>query len=374
MASVVKRLFLILWAFAALGSSVQAATIVYASKKYVIIDAGSENGLQKGHKVCFFDSSMSMLGCGSIKAIRLRLAGVPVAKELSTELSVGMAAKSEFLIESEGTPKATKKEIAKFVKALKKAEINLKAKEETTEEPESTPGFRAVGMNYLFSALMPFSFKTVAYELQNEIARTGSLWTGERLVSRSPLGAELFWNPSIATGWAGDFRLYYRYLPDDGLIVNYDVRDPKVGLRGVLKGSSAGLFLGVARLWGAEGTLSFRSGGGLDVDNSQIQFSANPVDSAETETVATLSSQLSVLSFRLDGGLRLRWRSLGVDLGLGALLPLSGTAKTSAKVPGIRTSVTQDQLDSAGEDLQKAVAHQRAKFGFQVTLGLSALY
>lgn len=381
MTRIVKRLFFVYWALTAFASAAQGATIVYASKKYVIIDAGTENSLEKGHKVCFFDTMMSLLGCGPIKAIRPRLAGIVIPKEQASRLTVGMIAKSEFLKETGGEPKATKKEIAKFVKALKKAEKSVRKKEELTDvasEPETETDAESshgsFSLNYLFSGAMPFSFKVPAYELLNEINRSGSLWTYDRLVAKSPLGVELAWNPTLSPDWRGDVRLYYRYIPNDGLIVNYDVRDPRIGLRGMTTASSAGLFLGFSRWWGEPGIFTWRGGGGLDIDVSSVQYSAETVDGTEAESVASVSSRLTALSLRLDGGLRVQIGPLGVDLGLGGLLPVVGQANTSAKVPGIRTSVTPEQLDSAADDLKKALAHQRTQFGYQVTLGISALY
>jgi hypothetical protein len=375
----VQRVLFVLLGFVAMGFAAHGATIVYVSKTYVIIDAGSDNGLEKGHKVCFFDKLMSLVGCGPIKAVRPRLAGIVIPKEHASEMGVGMVAKSEYLFETEGAPKATKKEIAKFVKALKKAEKVAHSKEEpeapetAPAEPEAKSRHRSAGLNYLFSGAMPFSFRVPVYNLLNEMARSGSLWTQDRIVSNSLLGIELFWQPALNADWAFDLRLYYRLIPGDGVIVNYDARDPKVGLRSTTKPSSSGLFVGLTRWWGA-GLLTWRGGGGLDVDRSLVQYTAGTVDSAEAETVATVTSQLTALSLRLDGGLRLRLGALGIDFGVGALLPVLGQAQGSPKVPGIRTSVTTEQLDSAGEDLTKVLAHQRSKFGYQMTLGLSALY
>ena len=352
----------------------KGATVVYVGRTYAVIDVGKENLLRKNDKVCFVEREISLVACGEIGAIRRLLAGVRLTEADAAKLAVGMKARSENLKESSNLRKPTKKEIAKFVKALKKADQAKAANidEDSPEPMVEKTSRRGVFLTYLATPITPFRFKVPAYDLNREIARSDSLWISDRVVTTSLMGAQVTWNAPLGRSWSWNIGGYYRLFPEDRLTVNYDARNPQVGALGITNVTSTGLFLGAARWWGPLDGIGFRVGGGLASDISQVTYNLKTVDAEETLTIASLSSRLIVLGIRLEGGLQVPLGPVVFDFGVGAILPVSGTAQSKVSLPGLRDAVAQEQKDSAQADLKAALSHEKSGFGVQATFGIGA--
>ena len=368
------KIALILWTILAFEIEAKGATVVYVGRTYAVIDAGKENGLSKNDKVCFAEREINLVACGEVGAIRRLLAGVRLTEADAAKLAVGMKVLSENLKESPHVSKPTKKEIAKFVKALKKADqakatnVDVDSFEPMVEKTSR----RGVLLTYLGTPITPFRFHVPAYDLNREIARSDALWIADRAVTTSLMGAQVTWNAPLDLSWSWNIGGHYRLFPEDRLTVNYDARNPQVGARSITNVTSVGLFLGAARWWGPLDGIGYRVGGGLDSDISQVTYSLKTVDTDETLTIASLSSRLVVLAVRVDGGLQVPLGPVVLDFGVSALLPVFGTAQSKVSLPGLRDSAAQEQKDSAQADLKAALSHEKSGFGVQAAFGIGA--
>lgn len=338
----------------------RAAEIVHVGKSFIVIRAGAEDDLQDGDEVCIEDENGEKLGCGTVKVLRPRLAGIRLDAALAARLTKGMTATPTKARQEAPADEGEKSEPATSGPASK--------------PPKSTSLQRPaprLTLDFLSSVRTPFQYRAPQYDLAAEIAGSGPLWRGERTIDSSKAGLALSFAWPVGRRWLVAPVLHYRAPQEEALLLDYKRDDPSVYLEVKTTSSSSGLGIEAQHSL-PMGRLELLTSGGLDFDRSQVRFSATQKGGTDETRVAGLDSTLLAMSLRLGVRLELVLGPVGVGLGVSGLLPFAGTASGSASSGALKAEVDAGQAAAAGGDLKKALGHERTRYGAELALGISA--
>lgn len=306
---------------------------------YVVIDAGSANGLTTGSRVCFHDDKGHEIACGTVRSIRARHAGVAIEAQDKQKLVVGLQAKSPSMVSNAA----------------------LEA---------SSP--RAVSLSYVAAPLLPFTYGIPAYAIDSEIAGTGALYKRDAKVTSSRVGFELGYRHPLSAKLGLRFAMRYHALPSDQLSVDYDRFDPAIFAKGETSASALELESAVSIVRPLGRSAAVLGHAGLALTRSVVTYQAKREGGGEGAAIASYESTLLSVSAALGGSLR--WSltdSLALDLTAEGLLPFAASARDDAKVTEKSGITTEDAL---GRDLRKAIDHRTAPVGLLAALGLTLLF
>jgi hypothetical protein len=330
---------LVLVAWGATATAHAQSIIRVGDYDYVVIDAGSANGLKIGSRVCFHDGDDHEIACGTVRSIRAHHAGVAIETDDKEKLTVGLRAKSSGM-----TPNA----------ALESS------------------GPRALSLSYVAAPLLPFTYGIPAYSIDSEIAGTGALYKRDAKVTSSRVGFELGYRHPLSAKLGLRFAMRYHGLPTDQLSVDYDRFDPAIFANGETSASAFELESAASIISPLGKSVAVMGHGGLALMRSVVTYEAKREGGGGSAGIASYESTLLSASLALGGGLR--WSpttSLALDVMAEGLLPFAGSASDDAKVTEKSGITTEDTLR---RDLRKAVDHKRASFGLLTALGLTLLF
>jgi hypothetical protein len=330
---------LVLVTWLASASALAQSIIRMGDYDYVVIDAGSEDGLESGSRVCFHDGNDHEIACGTVRSIRARHAGVVVREEDKEKLAVGFRAKSPSM-----TPN-------------------------TAPEPASP---RAASLAYVAAPLLPFTYGIPAYSIDTEIAGTGALYKKDSQVTSSLTGLELSYRHPLSATLGLRLAMRYHGLPTDQLAVDYDRFDPAVFAKGETSASAFELESAASIIMPLGKSVSALGHGGLALMHSVVTYEAKRDGGSGSASIASYESTLLSASLAFGGGFR--WSptaSLALDLTAEGLLPFAASASDDARVTEKSGITTEDALR---RDLRKAVDHETASFGLLTALGLTLVF
>jgi hypothetical protein len=343
-------------------STARAAEVVHVGKSFIVIRAGTEDDLQDGDEVCVEDETGEKLGCGTVKVLRPRLAGIRLDADIAARVTKGMTATA-----TKALPKAPADESEAAESAPPKR---------ARKPPKSTDRERAaprLTLDYLSSVRTPFQYRTPRYDLAAEIAGSGPLWRGEGTIDSSKAGLALSFAWPVGQRWLVAPGLHYRAPQEEALLLDYERDDPGIYLEAKTAASSSGLSIEAHHSLPL-GRFELLTSGGLDFDRSVVRFSAIRKGSTDEASVARLDSTLLAVSLRLGVRLELVLGPFSVGLGVSGLLPFAGTASGSPSGASSKTEVDAIQAAAASADLKEALGHERTRYGTELSLGMSARF
>lgn len=322
----------------------RAVQIVHVDKTFVIIDAGTDDGIDIGDTVCLRDDQDKEVGCGSVESLRKHYAGVKLDPLVASKLK-------------------------KFNTADLSKRLSTSDQDRNEEQGNAGAQTHHLSVHYLYSLRTPFTYKIPRYDLNADTTGVGSLWRSDRLIQSSNSGARMSYswrwgeNLSLATGFS------YRTMPRDTLLVDYQIDDPTIYLETITTASSMAIH-GDAELHYKFGDLEVLPLAGFDFDHSMIQFAATQKGGVTNHNVNKMQSTMLTTSLRL--GLRIQYwfGAIGLSTGATALLPAFGTAQTTATSGTPKAGTSADQQNSATSELKSSLAHRRNSWGSEWSMGL----
>ena len=395
-----RRLSLALAGLLVMVPEVFAAEVVYVGSRFAIVNAGKGDGLAKGDEVCLEQGTGEV--CARIYVAREHLVGLRLSKSDLAHVAVGAKATAKNLVDS-GPSKLTDGELAAFVAATesrkkKVAKDPVKTPDQTPDKsPDNSPeqssskasvkevkkeppppatrgarlvANRRVAVAYLYSAAAPFQYHIPRYDLQSELLRSGSLWKPDNKVIGGILGVEATFAVPLTSKLAIVSGAHYRYTPTDTLSVDYDGTDPSVYAQSRTTARSFGFSVDADYGVLIHGDLAWHLLGGLDVDESRINYTATAQGGSET-TIASLRSQLDIISLRLGSSVNILLGPIAVGSGITILRPMIGSAVQRSSEQNLKPEVSSSQRSSAAADLAHALGHKRSTFGAQLSLAVT---
>ena len=323
-------------------------TKVDSAKGGVYIDEGISSGIDKDSTVCFYDADDAEIGCGKVVKAKKTKAVVKIKKKkILQKIEAGTTAR---LMEGEGG------------ESEKKADKGAKGKKSAMRHRRNFKAMYVLGM-------VPAPYKKLSYDADPKEAKFDWKDNGSTALNISGAGAEFeFAAGSVSIALGGRFRYFFDFI---------STADYGQGQRAAVyvelkeSGSSFGTWLDVHFLEAAMGKTSFfKMGLGLDYDASTVTLLATQKDDdkkiQDTEII-NATSKASIIGIRIPLNLSFFFDPVGINLGIIPIVPVSGTSVLSATFAG-----QADETQS--EKLKLALAHQKASFAADITLGLFAAF
>lgn len=346
--------------FAAAGGDALAGTVksVNAKKKTVAVDLEEDETVEKDTEICFMTEAGKKVDCGSVTKVKGTQALVKVksAKKLK-KIKPGMAAKVGSASD-------------------KTAEGKDKAGEGGEEEADSGKSYKGkkapfrIWGTYTAGLATPAVYNKLGYSAPTDAAPS-TLWNSDKKVSQALFGFQLqFGIPLGAFSLNPGFR-YRQYTPsliDADYIPNRE--NPYVSTEEKATATALILDFQYFRMpFSPMFALNLTSG--LDIDQSTVTVKSTKKDDSggtpESE-LAKATSKLTVISLRLGAGMDLLFAKVfGGTIGPTLMVPLTETGKTFSG--NLADDEARGQADP-GEDLKKALGHQKNSLAYELALGI----
>lgn len=376
-------MILVLLLLAGRSATALSATVLALGRTFVVIDAGTLQGLKHGDLICIKDQGGTEVGCGNLGETRPRLSEVRLSSWTAARVKIGHRAVGQSLKPSSKVEKVSQSEVLTFVRVVEKIRgqdkiwnpsMSAVTLSRSLGLPPATIWFRSarVKLAILGTAKLPFSYQVPKYNVRGELDESDTLWVPDREVVRTPWGGELSGALPFTDHIALVTTLHMRKLPSDEVTVSYDARDPSQGATGKLSGLTYGAGLDLEFGWPLLPALEAIFSLGLEGDVSRIEYKKQTLSPMEEQTIGSLSSDLQVWSGRL--GLDLAWvlgGGFALDLGGKVLLPQVEKATTNAKTPVLKDTLSPSQKEASADALKSTLNHHKSKVGSQVYLGIS---
>lgn len=329
-------------------------------KKLALIDEGSDQGLQKKTRICFYEAG-TKVGCGIVRSVKAKSAVVAVRSDKTFgKLKEGMETRVEPLpgagsatdqATAGGTtkdPGAAGKESARHAKAAK----------------NYVAGFG------IFPLVNPVTYSNLIYKTPLGQAVT-SMWDVDSPVGTLGGGLELgFGISSYVLTVGARTRIYRpRRIASDYSDGDNDDFFEKYA-ETVATGSSFGAYLDFYYLSWQWGVTGLHLGNGLDFDSTNVTFTMEQKDDDAPEVLNKFyeaTSKLTALSLRTNLILDFNFGSLGLKIGTIFTIPLSQSPSFSAK-DSTDPFLSNLQGKTLEEDIKSSLGH-KAQFGAEILLG-----
>lgn len=312
---------LILIAFDAIADSAKVRKII-KQKKLILINAGKDDGLKKGEKVCFYKKpkAKKKVACGKVKRLKPTKALVKVKKP--KKIKKGFTAKYN-IKRKRKAPKEPKKQHPSEPAIMAPQQDLVVEPSRDYENVSSSFDFAARGLWLPYIApLTPASYNLLTYDGAHT-TQGGSLWKSEGLYSEGQ-------NSSIFLSFGGElelkdigirFGIHYKAYQTYAAESDYDISQPNLYLFSSLIADALGFYADYAFYFS-----EFSVGLGVDIDSTTLTLVATRFDDNGVEPIEDIygiEGSTNILSLRVP----VRWDPyfdpVGLSMGLNFMIPLT---------------------------------------------------
>ena len=153
----------------------RAAQVVHVDQTFVIIDAGTNDGLNIGDTVCLRDDQNKAVGCGSVESLRKHYAGVKLDPQIALKLK-------------------------KFNTADLSKRPSTSGQDSDVDQANANTQTHHLSLHYLYSLRTPFTYKIPRYDLNADTTGVGSLWRSDRFIQSSNSGTRISYSWRLGDG------------------------------------------------------------------------------------------------------------------------------------------------------------------------------
>ncbi|MGE4209232.1 MAG: hypothetical protein AB7F87_08700 [Oligoflexales bacterium] len=309
--------------------------------KTATISEGKGDGIAKGDRICFFNSSGKRVSCGKVVKVLPKRAIVRVGKIRAVQ--VGMEARAP------GAAGGGPGKAAKVAGGGKVHNTNIK-------------GY------YVFTPLTPAAYTKLAYLEAADRATARSSWEQAGVSTISVFGMagefEFGLSPSLSIAGGLRYRIYNEFTAqaDYGTVQTQYVETNQTA-------SAIGLYADGYYFSIPMGTsMAIKFGNGLDIDMSTQEFNAGYFDEADgsTKELASYTTKATVISLRNLAVFDLYLGGFGATAGMNLLLPLTASVSGSGDVSGMESE--QTWTVNREEDIATGINHNKSGFGLELLL------
>lgn len=347
-----------------------AAQIVHLGENFVIIDAGSEEGLIKNSQVCFKLGDAEGSLCGKVDLSRKRLSSVKLSKSEIARLSLGLLAKSYELDDTVPHKKINKKELIKIIEEIVAKDRVINPQEAVTPNQEVPKEAKLQWtIAWIIEPIRTYHYRLPSYSLENELSGQGKLWTAADPPALAPFGVEIemAWLWSKESSWA--LGVHRQALISDKASANYSAIDQEERLDGQIDASAFGLRMDWQKRMLISDSFLWLLHPGLDLERSTLVLTENLLSSGDR--ITGLKSRLDILSLRL--GADILYHLLGIDwrIGVTGLIPLLSRGSTVQEAMLANSDASEVQAENVDRDLVAALDHRKSSFSLQILLAMA---
>lgn len=321
--------------------SLYGATVkrVIKKKRIVVIDAGKNEGLSKGIKVCFLKENGKKVACGRVRKVRKKVSFVRVNKKRLRRVKKGMEA--TFTVKGVETEESATEIASSDSLSSKKTQIQV---------------------FYLITPMTPSKFQKLNY-------------------SEPVSGAETMWDPSGDIGSANlgfganvTFSIFNSTIGVGGRMRTYTTQEvegyyqqntPSQFVLMEQKASAIGFWIDYYYFDTKMSLLSIQIAAGLDVDMTTVDLTATQGDdnTSENNPIASGTSKATTLSLRNLINIYMDFDGFGIGTMMNFLIPVAGTPTFSGSVDDPNASNLGVEPVS---DLETSLDHKKASFGLEI--------
>lgn len=352
-----------------------SVTSVNTKKKTVSVTPDDGESMEKDQTVCIFDEKQKKRGCGNVSAVKgdgtvvVKIGSAKKIKKIKEGMSASVSGDSlNGGDASEVDPDAAEDDSSKGKKKGKKAKGKEKKAKKTAKKKGPPLRF---WLDYGKSFAAPATFKKLSYSAPTNETPT-TLWASEK-DSSDTAGFNLQVGIPLA-GFSLNPGVRYRVYTPSVIDSDYVRQRANPYVVTEQKGTAYGAFVDFAflRIPFTE-QIALNTSAGLDVDLSTVTINAkkktdnataSPIEGSET--VASMTSKLTVVSLRLGTGLDFVLGVFGGHLGLNLLLPVSQSGSVSGKFGDGEDRGIADPK----QDLKNALAHKKNGYAAELLLGV----
>jgi hypothetical protein len=326
-------LLLTLWSAAASAASVKGVS----SKKGQVSVSLDGMKTTKGAVLCIF-SGKKKIDCGSVVSIKAGVAYVSVENK-------------------------------KNLKRIKKGmTVTPESGDSAATADKGSSSSTKIWLSWAPGIVTPAVYNMIGYTAPEAEGASESLWESDGVASQTLMGFGL--QVGIPVGRMAIVPgLRYRTFGANQVDADYIYKkagDPYVET--ITAATALGVFADFAFLSIPFGSVMDLYGtGGLDIDMSTVTVKAEKLhgtDPAQTGPIASATSNLTVVSLRVGGGLNLiPVKPFGISAGLNILVPLVELGK---KFSGSLEENEGRGVPEPGEDLKTKLGHKKNGFGLDV--------
>ncbi|MFK7823811.1 MAG: hypothetical protein AB8G05_06635 [Oligoflexales bacterium] len=292
---------------------------ILTKKKLVLINAGREDGLKTGSKICFYRGSKK-IACGQVNRIRPKKALIKVKK--IKKIKQGYLAKFKLKMKKKRYNKSSRNYRTESVSRSRYSN-------QETGKSNYDYAFRALYLPYI-APLTPASYNLLTYDGAHTERGGESLWRSEGLYSEGQ-------NSSIFLSGGAEFELrnlgirlgaHYKSYQTFRAESDYDATQPNIYMFTSLSAEAMGGYLEYAFRFS-----SFSFGLGVDIDATTLSLVGTRLDDyleIPDEDIYILDGSTNIVSLRIP----IRWDPyfdpVGLSIGLNVMIPLTalGTEQT----------------------------------------------
>ena len=321
-----------------LSSHVIAGTVkkVIVKKRIVIIDEGTNAGIGKKSKICFYNASGKAVGCGLVIKAKTSSSFVKVSKKRIKRIKKGMESRLKGGSSGKGT----------------------------TSGPVAGTNFKAF---WDLAIKPPTTYQLLSYEKPTTNATT--LWKQDQEAPMTffGFGAEFGF---AAGGFKMGVGLRLRSFREFTVQSNYD-SDSANFAEANTTATAYGLwydfyFLDLSM---AGGMVLFDIGVGLDIDMSTVILrAALKNDDTGSETlIYDIKSSLNTISLRIPMPFALHFDPIALFVAPVIMLPLSASGSFSAAISDTQVSFLNGTTGE--EDVKAQLGHKKNSFALELLMG-----
>jgi len=296
-------------------------------RKVAVINQGSDDGLSKGDKICFYSSKGGKVACGKIRRIKKNKSFVKVNKKRFRKVRVGMTASAE---------------------GSASLKFNIKG-------------------GYLLTVAAPSTYEKLAFVPPDGQVET--VWSSLSTNTDNYVGG---WGeieiPISGFGLAlgGRMKIYGTFKYDSDYKTAQESSNEFVTFEQSISNLGFWLMLNFAQI-NIGPIISFY--GGLDIDNQTISLSISQnSDEGDSFSIFSGQSNLTVISLAAATQLEMDLGTIGLFATPKILLPISSSGGALSGDEIVDTEIT-NAISNPNEDLQTALNHIPSSFAFEVLIG-----
>ena len=310
-------------------------TSVKQKNRIVIIDAGKTDGIKKGDRICFFDTSGKKIACGRTKKVREKKSYVRVSKKSFRKMTIGMSA----------------------IPTSKKGTV---------------PNIRFIRLSGLLSQ-SSFQFQKLGYKRPTDISNE-TLWESSgssALTYGFALEGGITFSIPIIFGAGTQQHRIFRSQSDYS-------NDKSEYIEVVQEATMTSFWAdGFYLFWGSPSSM-VKLGNGLGFDSTQITISnTHQNDDGTTQPYIDGTATHTSILLRTTVDYTKSIGSVGISIGLTINLPLSSSGTSTSvsyQIPEEKENLGTDHVSSLSLDLADALnssLNGKSVLGFVSYLGLS---
>jgi hypothetical protein len=277
-------------------SSLQAFEVIYddyGADYYIIIDAGSNDGIQEGMTACA-SRDQEVIFCGKVARVKSSRAGVYAGPQYEAWIEHG---------------------INVYIKELPASERNIPPEKARFQDLKSKVAFQSEKRPFrwqtgaIITPTLPFQFHHPTFEIENRIKGKDALWVEGESVKQSLIGASFSVKGPLFRDFDQEYSFVWRYIRPIQSSTDFDPNNSQIYSAEQSSAKNYALSWTILSPLQKEKQRAMAFGIiGLGIDSTQVQYKSFIKNSSnESESTDLFSSKSNLIGLFAKLGLQFEY-------------------------------------------------------------------